>query len=268
MRIQTRMGAVLAALVLCTWFLMGCSQTADAIDSSASEPPVVLVIGATGRTGGPILAALGDDYRIRALVRDLDRARAKLPANVTLFLGDVRQPETLTSAFEGARFVVSAVGARFVGKGDLADPMNTTELVDYEGVKHLAGAARSAGVEHFVLVSAMGVTRLGGAHDRMDNIMHWKLKGENALRASGVPYTIVRPGGLSDEAGGTLGTLVAQGDNQGPGQTNRIDVARICVRALTDPAARNVTVEVVKDASQPVVPPDGDIFAGLKVDVP
>ncbi|MCP4873926.1 MAG: NADH:ubiquinone oxidoreductase, partial [Gammaproteobacteria bacterium] len=59
-----------------------------------------------------------------------------------------------------------------------------------------------------------------------------------------------------------------QGDNQGPGQTNRIDVARICVRALTDPAARNVTVEVVKDASQPVVPPDGDIFAGLKVDVP
>jgi uncharacterized protein YbjT (DUF2867 family) len=261
------MGAALAALVMFPWFLMGGSQTAATADSSASELPVVLVIGATGRTGASILVALGDDYRIRALVRDLDRARAKLPANVELFRGDVREPETLTSAFEGAQFVVSAVGARFVGKGDLADPMNTTELVDYEGVKHLAAAARSAGVRHFVLVSAMGVTHSGGSHDRMDNIMHWKLKGEDALRASGVPYTIVRPGGLTDEAGGTLGALIAQGDDQGIGQSNRIDVARICVRALTDPAARNVTVEVVKDESQPVVPPNGDVFTGLQADV-
>ncbi|UCG73531.1 MAG: SDR family oxidoreductase [Chromatiales bacterium] len=268
MRIQTQTAAALAALVTLPWFLMGCAQTTTAGDSSASELPVVLVIGATGRTGGPILAALGDDYRIRALVRDLDRARAQLPATVTLFRGDVRQPETLASAFEGTQFVVSAVGARFVGQGELDDPMNTPELVDYEGVKHLAGAARTAGVKHFVLVSAMGVTRSGGSHDRMANIMHWKLKGENALRTSGVPYTIVRPGGLTDEAGGTFGTLVAQGDNQGPGQTNRIDVARICVRALTDPAARNVTLEVVKDASQPVVPSDGDVFSGLKADVP
>ena len=267
MKTQNKMSAALAVLVILPWLLIGCTQPAADADSGVSELPVVLVIGATGRTGGPILAALGDDYRIRALVRDLDRARAKLPANVELFLGDVRQPETLTSAFAGAQFVVSAVGARFVGKGDLADPMNTTKLVDYEGVKHLAGAARTAGVKHFVLVSALGVTHSEGGHDRMDNIMHWKLKGEDALRASGVPYTIVRPGGLTDEAGGTLGTLVAQGDNQGPGQSNRIDVARICVRALTDPAARNVTFEVVKDESQPVVPPDGDVFTGLQADV-
>jgi hypothetical protein len=108
---QTQMSAALAALVMLPWFLMGCGQTAVVVDSSASEPPVVLVIGATGRTGGPILEALGGDYRIRALVRDVDRARAKLPANVTLFGGDVRQPETLTAACEGAPLVVSAVGA-------------------------------------------------------------------------------------------------------------------------------------------------------------
>jgi uncharacterized protein YbjT (DUF2867 family) len=267
MRIQTRMGAALAALVVLPWFLMGGAQTTVAADSSASELPVALVIGATGRTGASILAALGDDYRIRALVRDLDRARAKLPANVVLFRGDVRQPETLTSAFDGAQFVVSAVGARFVGKGDLDDQMNTAEFVDYEGVKNLAAAARSAGVRHFSLVSATGVTNPEHPLNKFNNVMRWKLKGENALRASGVPYTIVRPGGLTDEAGGTSGTLVAQGDNQGPGQSSRIDVARICVRALTDPAARNVTLEVVKDVSQPVVPPDGDVFSGLKADV-
>jgi len=267
-RTQTGISAVLAALVMLTSFLMGCGQEADVAGSSAAEPPVVLVIGATGRTGGSVLAALGDDYRVRALVRDLDRARAKLPANVALFLGDVRQPETLTPAFEGARFVISAVGARFVGQGELDDPMNTAEFVDYEGVKHLAGAARTTGVEHFVLISAMGVTNPEHPLNRFNNIMTWKLKGEDALRASGVPYTIVRPGGLTDEAGGTLGTLVTQGDKHGAGQTNRIDVTRICVRALTDPAARNVTLEVVKDASQPVVPPDGDVFSGLQADVP
>jgi uncharacterized protein YbjT (DUF2867 family) len=267
-RIKTQMRVLLAVLAMLPGFLMGCAQTAMVEGSSVSEQPVVLVIGATGRTGGSLLAALGDDYQIRALVRDLDRARAKLPANVELFLGDVRQPETLTAAFEGAQFVVSAVGARFVGRGDLADPLNTTELVDYEGVKHLAEAAHTAGVKHFVLISALGVTHSGGGHDRMDNIMHWKLKGENALRASGVPYTIVRPGGLTDEAGGTLGTLVAQGDNQGPGQSNRIDVGRICARALTAPAAVNVTFEVLKDESQPVVPTDGDVFTGLQADVP
>lgn len=268
MRTQTRMCAALAVLVILTSFLMGCGQAAAIADSSAAEPPVVLVIGATGRTGGSILMALGDDYRIRALVRDVDRARAKLPANVALFRGDVRQPETLAPAFEGAQFVVSAVGARFVGQGELEDPTNTAEFVDYEGVKHLAEASRNAGVKHFVLISAMGVTNPEHPLNRFNNIMTWKLKGEDALRVSGVPYTIVRPGGLTDESGGTLGTLVTQGDKHGPGQTNRIDVARICARALTDPAARNVTIEVVKDPSQPVVPPDGDVFSGMKADVP
>jgi uncharacterized protein YbjT (DUF2867 family) len=268
MKIQAGKGAALIGLLMFLWLLTGCGQSVEVADSAVSEAPIVLVIGATGNTGDSLLEALGDSYRIRALVRDLDRAREQLPANVELFLGDVREPATLTPAFEGAEFVVSAVGARFVGRGELADPQNTTELVDYEGVKHLAEAAYTAGIKHFVLISAMGVTRTGGALDRLDNIMYWKLKGENALRASGVPYTIVRPGGLTDEPGGTLGTLILQGDNHGPGQSNRIDVARICVRALTDPAARNVTLEVVKDDSQPVVPPNGDVFAGLQADAP
>lgn len=267
MKTKSQTGMARAILMMLPLFLMGFVQSTAVAGSNASEQPVVLVIGSTGRTGPSILDALGKDYRIRALVRDMDSAREKLPAHVELFLGDVRQPETLTPAFEGAQYVVSAVGARFVGRGDLADPMNTTKLVDYEGVKHLAEAAYTAGVKHFVLISALGVTHSESGHDRMDNVMHWKLKGENALRASGVPYTIVRPGGLTDEAGGTLGTLVAQGDNQGIGQTNRMDVARICVRALTDPAARNVTFEVLKDESQPVVPQDGSVFTGLQADV-
>ncbi len=266
MRTETTSRPAFAALIIFAGFMMGCSQAAVS-GSGTAEPPVVLVIGATGRTGDSILMALGDDYRIRALVRDVDRARAKLPEKVVLFEGDVRQPETLAPAFEGADFVVSAVGARFVSQGDLEDPTNTAEFVDYEGVKHLAQASRTAGVKHFVLISAMGVTNPEHPLNRFDNIMYWKLKGENALRASGVPYTIVRPGGLTDEAGGTLGTRIAQGDNHGPGQTNRIDAARICVRALTDPSARNVTIEVMKDPSQPVVPPDGDVFSGMNADV-
>ena len=45
-----------------------------------------------------------------------------------------------------------------------------------------------------------------------DNVLIWKGKGEDAVRASGVPYTIVRPGGLTDKPGGQSGVRLEQGD--------------------------------------------------------
>jgi hypothetical protein len=58
--------------------------------------------------------------------------------------------------------------------------------------------------------------------------------GENALRSSGVPYTIVRPVGLSNAPGGQSELIVGQGDHplRGRAQISRADVARVCVEAL------------------------------------
>jgi uncharacterized protein YbjT (DUF2867 family) len=87
-----------------------------------------------------------------------------------------------------------------------------------------------------------------------DNVLIWKGKGEDAVRASGVPYTIVRPGGLTDKPGGQSGVRLEQGD-KGTGFIPRGDVARVCVAALKSPAARNRTFELY---STPSASPDMD----------
>jgi uncharacterized protein YbjT (DUF2867 family) len=58
--------------------------------------------------------------------------------------------------------------------------------------------------------------------------------GENTLRSSGVPYTIVRPAGLSNAPGGQSELIIGQGDHplKGRAQISRADVARVCVEAL------------------------------------
>ena len=75
--------------------------------------------------------------------------------------------------------------------------------------------------------------------------MDAKFRGEEALRASGLNYTVVRPGGLKDGPAGQKRLVIGQGDRSS-GAVNRADVAAVCVAALKDAASANkVTLEVV-----------------------
>ncbi|NDJ25242.1 NAD(P)H-binding protein [Nostoc sp. B(2019)] len=107
----------------------------------------------------------------------------------------------------------------------------------------------------FVLVSSAGVTRPGRPginldeeppavrlNDQLGGILTWKLKGEDSLRESGIPYTIIRPCALTEEAGGKE-LIFEQGDNI-RGKISREDVAEICVRSLKLANACNITLEV------------------------
>ncbi|QIR35785.1 NAD(P)H-binding protein [Tolypothrix sp. PCC 7910] len=107
----------------------------------------------------------------------------------------------------------------------------------------------------FVLVSSAGVTRPGRPginldeeppavklNDQLGGILTWKLKGEESLRASGIPYTIIRPCALTEETGGKE-LIFEQGDNI-RGKISREDVAELCVQALKQPQACNRTFEV------------------------
>lgn len=107
----------------------------------------------------------------------------------------------------------------------------------------------------FILVSSAGVTRPGRPginleeeppavrlNDQLGGILTWKLKGEDSLRASGIPYTIIRPCALTEEAGGKS-LIFEQGDNI-RGKISREDVAEICLQALQQPQACNITFEV------------------------
>ena len=234
---------------------MGTAETADA-------PDKVLVFGATGRTGRRVVAQLLErGYDVRAFVRNEESAREKLGANVEYVTGDVREAESVVPAFEGVTGVVSAIGS----SGRAKDPSNTPEAVDYEGVKLLAESAASANVRHFVLVSSMGVTIEDHPLNKMfDNVLKWKFKGEEALRGSGVPYTIVRPGGLTEEPGGDSEVRIFSED-EGEGMIPRADVAAVCVAALGNPSARNKTFSIVSGTGE--LSPDFDAaFAGIAAD--
>jgi uncharacterized protein YbjT (DUF2867 family) len=132
-------------------------------------------------------------------------------------------------------------------------------------VKNLAEAARAAGIRQFVLVSSRSVTQDDNPLNTMfGDVLKWKLKGEDALRASGVPYTVVRPGGLLNKPGRQQTVVFEQGDTVSTQTTiARADVADICVQALKHPEALNKTFE----ASSVAGPPATDWrarFAALK----
>lgn len=230
--------AVFVTLALLT---AGCSGMGAAPEAQN----VVLVAGATGGTGRALVRDLGaQGYVVRALVRDEDKARVVLGDDIEYALGDVREIDTLLAAMDGVTFVISAIGS------SRSDPTNNPEAVDYGGVKNLADAAAATGIRQLVLVSSSGVTDEDHFLNKaFDNVLIWKLKGEEALRASGVPYTIVRPGGLVNTPGGEFSVVFAQGDTTG-GRISRQDVALICVAALQEKSAINKTFETYSSEEQ------------------
>jgi uncharacterized protein YbjT (DUF2867 family) len=129
----------------------------------------------------------------------------------------------------------------------------------------------------FVLVSSAGVTRPGRPginldeeppavrlNDQLGGILTWKLKGEDSLRASGIPYTIIRPCALTEELGGKE-LIFEQGDNI-RGKISREDVAELCVQVLQQPRSSNLTFEV-KATENSIVSSDwGNPFSQLQPD--
>lgn len=244
--------------------LLGLGVAGSALAESVPRD-TVLVAGGTGGTGRHVVAQLLADgrYAVRVMTRNPEAARVTLGEKVELVVGDVREPATLGPALAGARFVVAAVGSN-----QRKDPTNSPEVVDYGGIRNLALAAKSAGVQQMVLVSSQSVTNVREPLNQwLNNILIWKYLGEEALRKSGVSYTVVRPSGLNDKPGGQA-VLFAQGDTaKERGFIPREDVAAVCVAALGRADALGKTFEITGDPSRPRQELSAE-FARLAVDPP
>jgi uncharacterized protein YbjT (DUF2867 family) len=213
--------------------------------STAPKPGVdrVLVVGATGQTGRLLVADLrAEGFQVSAFVRDAERARKTLGDDVELYVGDVKDPASIAKAMQNADALVSAIGARGAKGPD------RPEMIDYQGVKNLADAAAAAQLKHFVLLSSMGVTHEDNPLNKLfGNVLIWKGKGEQAVRDSGVPYTVIRPAGLVNEAAGKGRITMVQGDPRGQKVIPRADVATVCLEALRNPdTAAGKTLEVFR----------------------
>jgi uncharacterized protein YbjT (DUF2867 family) len=127
----------------------------------------------------------------------------------------------------------------------------------------------------FVMISSAGVTRPGKPglnldeeppavrmNEQLGGILTWKLKGEEAVRQSGIPYTIIRPCALTEEPGGQA-LQVDQGDTL-KGKVNREDIAELCIQALEYAEARNLTFEVAEGESDCAVADWACLFSKLR----
>ncbi|MGC9528438.1 MAG: NAD(P)H-binding protein, partial [Limnospira sp.] len=101
-------------------------------------------------------------------------------------------------------------------------------------------------------------------NDQLGGILTWKLRGEDAVRSSGISYTIIRPCAMTEEAGGEP-LMLDQGDTI-KGKVSREDISDLCIRALNDPEAANVTVEVKATENGDRVDGETSLFSAVKSD--
>ncbi|HZP73988.1 MAG TPA: complex I NDUFA9 subunit family protein [Gaiellaceae bacterium] len=203
----------------------------------------VLVTGGTGFVGPKVVAALRDrGLEVRALVRRADRTPL---TDVELATGDVTDPASLRAALEGCTHVVHLVA---IIKGKPED----FDRVMRRGTANLLAAAKDAGVERFVLMSALGTNE-----QTKELVPYFRAKWamEQDVASSGLEHVIFRPSFVFGRDGGVLPTFVKQVRYApvvsviGPG-TQRIqpvwvdDVAACFAQAVDLPAAANRTFEL------------------------
>lgn len=203
------------------------------------------VAGATGETGRRIVQQLVDrGIPVRAMVRNLELAKAVLPEPAEIVTGDVLQPNTLRAAIGDATVVFCATGAK-----PSLDPTGPYK-VDFEGTKNLVDAAKAQGIEQFILVSSLCTSKLLHPLNLFWGILVWKKWAEEYIERSGLTYTIVRPGGLLNENNDDQ-IVMTKADQLEDGRIPRMKVAEVCVEAAHQPAARNQIVEIVAKPDLP-----------------
>lgn len=215
-----------------------------------------VVVGATGETGRRIVQELiARDIPVRAVVRDIEKARGILPNQAELVVGDVLQPETLAAAIGDSTVLFCATGAR-----PGFDP-TAPYKVDYEGTKNLVDAAKAKGIEHFIIVTSLCVSQFFHPLNLFYLILLWKKQAEEYLQKSGLTYTIVRPGGLKNEDNSDA-IIMQNADTLNEGSIPRQKVAQVCVEAAFDHQAKNKIVEIV---AKPEVSTKsfGELFANV-----
>ena len=202
----------------------------------------VLVVGATGSIGRHVVEeALRQGHAVRALVRTPEKAR-QLPREAQVVLGDVTRPDTLPSAVDGVDAVVFTLGSDGAGKVG-------AESVDYGGVRNVLRALGSR-IARIALMTSIGVTNRTGSYNRTTEAHDWKRRSERLVRASGLPYTIVRPGWFDYNGPDEHRLVLLQGDTRQAGDSSdgviaRRQIAEVLVRSLGSDHALRKTFELI-----------------------
>src|SRR5713226_3139546 len=203
---------------------------------------MILIVGASGRLGSVVAQRLlAQGKAVRAMTRTPFTLAHLKQQGAEVVSGDLRSPASLLSVCQGVEQVLAAAHA-LVGKGD-----NNPHTVDDAGNRQLIDAAKAAGVKHFIFVSVQGASP-----DSPLEFFRIKYRTEEYLRASGLSFTILRPGAYMELWAQLIGQPIReQGKTTIFGRGNNAinfvsvqDVARFVCTVLEDPRARNAVIEV------------------------
>jgi uncharacterized protein YbjT (DUF2867 family) len=198
----------------------------------------VAIAGGHGKIAmllGGLLVARGDT--VRGLIRKPEQEDDLRAAGIEPVLCDLEGDGDAAAAVRGADAIVFAAGAG-AGSGEARK-----STMDLGGAVKLIEAAKAEGIARYLIVSAMGADKApeDGA-EGFGAYLRAKFEADEALRASGLDYTIVRPGGLTDDPGTGL---VSAAEHLGRGQIPRADVAAVFATCLEAPATIGKTFDLL-----------------------
>lgn len=239
--------AVIAVLVLLSFRTTQYPAFEMEADAAPEGGHHVLLFGGTRNTGlevAKILAERGD--AVTAFVRPTSDRSGLAPLGVAFAVGDALDMDSVQAAFGGGHYtsVITTVGC-----------FSCDPRPDFLGNRNIFDAAEEAGVQRMLLVTSIGA---GDSHKAapwlarvfLREILPLKTQAEDHLTASGLDYTIIRPGALRSRPATGNGYLSES--RKAEGIINRSDLGRLIVEALDDNAtAGKVLAAVDSEMSYP-----------------
>lgn len=196
----------------------------------------VVIAGGHGQIALILERLLSDEgHAVRGLVRNPDHAADLEQAGATAVVADLEEldVDALADVVGGADAIVFAAGA---GPGS---GLQRKWTLDYAGAVKLMEVARRNGIDRYVIVSSTGADPEAEDDGAFGTYLRAKGQADLKLSQSGLSYTIVRPGRLTDDP-----PTGAVDTSAGRGEIPRADVAAVLAEVLDTPGTAGVTFDV------------------------
>lgn len=194
----------------------------------------ILVAGANGTTGKKIVNLLNESQYFNpiAMVRKEEQIAYFKAKNIETVLADLEQDVSVAfnKTIDKVVFAAGSGGKKVVE-------------VDQEGAKRLIDASNKNNVKKFVMLSSMGADQPQQA-EQLQDYLKAKHNADEYLKSSGLNYSIVRPGSLTN--GDLTNKIQLETKLNKSGEISRNDVAQTLVRSLNDDVANNAIFEILK----------------------
>lgn len=190
----------------------------------------ILIFGGTRGTGFQVARLLRESGdAVSVLVRDASDASELEATGATIIRGNALDADAVDAAFASGEFraSVNTLGGK---RGELPRP-------DIEGTRQIIRGAKQAAVRRVLMVTAIGAGDSQSAVapkvlEVLGEVLDMKTAAENYLQDSGLDYTILRPGGMTNDP--ASGTAIKTEDHNRMGVINRMDLAALVVECIDD----------------------------------